>query len=289
VNNLLNNPSAPLINRAISGVYPAGSIFKLVVATCALETGKINLSTTFSCPGSTYIGKQEFSCWNTHQQQNLIGAITHSCNIFFYRTGLLAGAQNIYEYALKFGFARPTGIDLPYEASGFVPSPLLRKIYKFRNWFDGDTANFSIGQGELLVSPLQISRMMAVFANKGTLVIPYVVKGIDGKVITSPKRKALALTLKESTINYIRQGLKNVIADPNGTASHLSTLPVPVAAKTGTAQVSRGQPHGWFVGFFPYEKPKFTICVFLEHGGSGYAATLVAKQIIENMAGEGLI
>jgi len=289
IHNFFADSDAPFINRAISGVYPAGSIFKLVVATAALETGKINLSTTFFCPGSTYIGKQEFSCWDTHNQQNLTGAITNSCNVFFYRTGLLTGAQTIYDYAIKFGFSHPSAIDLPYEAGGFVPSPLLKKIYKFKNWFDGDTANLAIGQGELLVTPIQIIRMMTVFANKGTLVTPYIVKAIDGQDITNLKRRAVRLSLKDSTINYIRQGLRGVVADPNGTANVLSGLPVSVAAKTGTAQVPRGQPHGWFTGFFPYQAPKFVICVFLEHGGSGHASSLVAKQIIEGMIKEGLI
>jgi penicillin-binding protein 2 len=286
---LLDDSSASLVNRASSGVYPAGSVFKLVVATAALETGKINLSTTFYCPGSTYIGKQEFSCWDTHNLQNLIGAITHSCNIFFYRTGLLVGAQNIYDYALKFGFSHPTAIDLPYEASGFVPSPLWKKVYRLKNWFDGDTANLAIGQGELLVSPLQITRMMAVFANRGTLVKPYIVKAIGGRDITSLRRKAITLSLKESTINYIRQGLRSVVSDAYGTAKVLSDLPVSVAGKTGTAQVGRGQPHGWFVGFFPFQEPKFVICIFLEHGGSGHASSIVAKQIIERMIQEKLI
>ncbi len=287
--NLFADSDAPFINRAITGVYPAGSIFKLVVATAALETGKINLSTTFSCTGSTYIGKQEFSCWDTHNLQNLTSAIANSCNVFFYRTGLLTGAQTIYDYAVKLGFSHPTAIDLPYEAGGFVPSPLFKKIYKFKNWFDGDTANLAIGQGELLVTPIQIIRMMAVFANKGTLVTPYIVKAIDGQEVANLKRKAVTLSFKNSTINYIRQGLRSVVADPKGTANALSSLPVSVAGKTGTAQVHQGQPHGWFVGFFPYQAPKFVICVFLEHGGSGHAASVVAKQIIESMIKEGLI
>ncbi len=287
--NLFSDSGAPFINRAITGVYPAGSVFKLVVATAALETGKINSSTTFNCTGSIYVGRQEFSCWDTHNLQNLTGAITNSCNVLFYRTGLLVGAPGIYDYAVKFGFSHPTSIDLPYEAAGFVPSPLLRKIYKFKNWFDGDTANFAIGQGELLVTPIQVTRMMAVFANRGTLVIPYITKAIDGHDVSNSKRSAIKMFLKESTINYVRQGLRGVVSDSKGTANVLSSLPVSVAGKTGTAQVFRGAPHGWFAGFFPYQSPKFVMCVFLEHGGSGHAASLVAKQIIEGMIKEQLI
>ena len=289
IGSLLDNPDAPLINRAISGVYPAGSVFKLIVATAALETHKLNPSKTFFCPGSINIGNQEFDCWDKHGSQNLFEAITHSCNVFFYRTGLLVGAQMIHDYAVKFGLSRPMGIDLPYEASGFVPHPLWKKIYRFKNWFDGDTANLSIGQGDLLVTPLQMTRMMAVFANKGNLVTPHIAKAIDGWDIPSSWRKITSLPVAGATIDQIRQALRNVVADPSGTADMLSGLAVSVAGKTGTAQVSQGQPHAWFVGFFPFEKPKFVICVFLEHGGSGQASCAIAKQIIEMMINERLL
>lgn len=286
---LFSDSGAPFINRAITGVYPAGSIFKLVVAAAALETGKINSSTTFKCTGGTQVGRQRFDCWDTHDLESLIGAIAKSCNVFFYKSGLLVGAQTIYDYAVRFGFSQATSVDLPYEAPGFVPSPLLRKIYKFKNWFDGDTANFSIGQGELLVTPIQVVRMMAVFANKGELVTPYIVKAIDGHDVSSFTKKVTTLSLKSTTINYIRQGLRSTVTDPNGTANALSGLGVSVAGKTGTAQVFRGQPHGWFAGFFPFQEPEYAICVFLENGGSGHAASLVAKQIIEGMIRETLI
>jgi penicillin-binding protein 2 len=289
INSLFQDSDAPLINRAISAAYPAGSIFKVIVATAGLETKKINLGTTFVCQGSIFIGKHEFNCWNKHGQENLINAIAHSCNVFFYRVGLIVGAQNIHDYALKLGLSRATGCELPYESCGFVPSPLLRKIYKFRNWFDGDTANLAIGQGDVLVTPLQIARMMAVFANKGYLVTPYIVKAIGGRDVSLYHKKIANLSLKTDTINTIRQGLRGVVMDARGTGNVLSTLPLPVAGKTGTAQAPPGQPHAWFVGFFPFKNPKFVICVFLEHGGPGYYATVIAKQIIERMFEEGLI
>ncbi|MFH1640794.1 MAG: penicillin-binding protein 2 [Candidatus Omnitrophota bacterium] len=286
---LFNNPEAPFINRTISSSYPAGSIFKLMVAIAGLETGKINLNTEFNCKGHVAIGKKEFGCWNTHNQQNLMQAISHSCNVFFYRTGLILGAQLIHDYALKFAFARPTLIDLPYEKSGFIPSPLWRRVSKFRGWFDGDTANLSIGQGEVLVTPLQVARMMAAFANKGDIVTPFIVKTIDGKDVSKYQGKITHLPIKESNINYINQALRNAILYPGGTAHVLSDLAVPVAGKTGTAQVSGSQPHGWFTGFFPFEKPKFVICVFLENAGAGYYSCLVAKEIIKAMYEQGLI
>jgi len=286
---LVKDTDAPLINRAISGLYPPGSVFKLVVADGAFESGKINSNTTFFCPGHLQVGRRQFACWNTHHEQNLVNAIAHSCDVFFYNTGLALGAQGIHDYALKFGFAKPTTIDLPEEKTGFVPSPLWRRMSKFQNWFDGDTANFSIGQGELMVTPLQVVRMTAVFANGGTLVNPYIVKAIDGYNISAYRKKGARLSLKPDSLNYIRQGMRKTVSDPEGTASVLSSLNVTVAGKTGTVQVPRGQPHAWFTGYFPYKNPKFVICVFLEHGGSGYASCVLAKQIIEAMIQEGLI
>jgi penicillin-binding protein 2 len=213
----------------------------------------------------------------------------HSCNVFFYKTGLLVGAQAMHDYAVKFGLSRPTGIDLPGESTGFVPSILWRKIYKLKKWFDGDTANFAIGQGDLLVTPLQITRMMAVFANKGFLVTPYLVKAVDGRDVSLYQRRLVSLPIKESTIENIRTGLRDVVSDPTGTASILSDLSVSIAGKTGTAQVSRGQPHGWFVGFFPFNNPKFVICVFLENSGAGFVSSMLTEKIIEAMAEEQLI
>jgi penicillin-binding protein 2 len=279
-----------LINRAISSVYPAGSIFKLVVASGGLEANKINLNTTFVCTGSIMVGGMEFDCWNVHGPENLNQAIAHSCNIFFYKTGLMLGAQNIYDYALKFGLSHPTGFELPYEAGGLIPSPLWKKVRRFKGWFDGDTANLSIGQGDVLVSPIQMARMASVFANRGVLVTPYIVKSVDGKDVTAYRNKqSVKVPIKDSTIEAVREGMRQVVLDPAGTAAPLSALTVPVAAKTGTAQAPPGLAHGWFIGFFPYKNPKYAICVFLEHGGSGYASSIVAKQIIDEMAKEGLL
>jgi penicillin-binding protein 2 len=286
---IFTDSDAPLINRAISGLYPPGSVFKLVVASAALETKKINSMTSFYCPGSLMVGRRKFSCWNTHLEQDLVSGIAHSCDVFFYHSGLLLGAQSIHDYALKFGFDKPTSIDLPYEAGGFVPSPLWKRMSRFQTWYDGDTANFSIGQGDLMVTPLQVARMTAVFANNGMLINPYVVQTIENYDVSSFHKKATKMPLKDSTLNYVRQGMRKTVSDPQGTASVLADLNVAVAGKTGTVQVPRGQPHAWFCGYFPYKNPKYVICVFLEYGGSGYAACVLTKQILFTMAQEGLI
>lgn len=289
ISSFFNSLDSPLINRAISAAYPPGSVFKVVVAAAALETKKINLSTSFLCHGKMLIGNREFACWSTHNKQSLISAIAHSCDVFFYSTGLLLGGQTIHEYAVKFGLSKSTSFELPYEVNGFVPSPLWRKLNKFKNWYNGDTANLSIGQGDCLTTPLQLVRMMAVFANGGNLVAPYIVKSIDGRDISANQKKVSSLSLKASTIDYIRKGLREVVSEPAGTGNVLSGLQVEVAGKTGSAQAPPGQAHAWFVGFFPFKNPKYAICVFIERGAAGYYSCVLAKQIIEAMIAQGLI
>ena len=286
---LFNNSEAPLMNRAISSSFPPASIFKVVPASAALELKKINLATSFFCPGWTMVGNRKFSCWDEHGAQNVTQSLAHSCDVFFYKTGLLLGAQNIHDYASKFGLGKYIGGDLPYETSGFIPSPLWRKINRFQGWFDGDTANLSIGQAECLVTPLQAANMMAVFANGGYLTSPYIVKEVGGVDLSAKKKKLTFLGLKKETLEIVRNGLHRVVTDLQGTGNVLANLPIAVAGKTGTAQVSRGATHAWFVGFFPYDLPKYVICVFLENGGPGHAASVIARQIIEEMNNQGLI
>jgi len=286
---LFKDRDAPFINRAISGVFPPGSVFKGVVAAGALETGKVNLATTYTCTGSTYVGRRQFKCWDTHGPQSLIDAIAHSCDVYFYKTGILLGPQGIHDYALKFGLGKPSLIDLPYEASGFVPDPLWKKVTRLQNWYDGDTANFSIGQGDLMVTPIQMARMTAVFANGGYLVSPYIVKEIDGHSLSSYRKKSVKVPVRDSTLKYIKQGMRKVVSSPNGTASILSGVGVNLSGKTGTVQVPKGAPHGWFTGYFPSDKPRFVIVVFLENGGSGYACSVLTKQIVEEMVKQELI
>ena len=286
---LFSDPNAPFLNRAIGSSYPPASIFKVVVASAALELKKINLSTSFICQGSTMVGARKFSCWDVHGVEDVYQALAHSCDIFFYKTGLLLGAQNIHDYALKLGLSRNIGFELAGETSGFIPSPLWRKINKFQNWYDGDTANLSIGQGDCLVTPLQATNMFAVFANHGYLLSPYIVKAVGGLDFSVKKKRLTGVPFKKSTFEAVAKGLAQVVSDAAGTGNVLSTLPIKVAGKTGTAQVSRGATHAWFIGFFPLDKPKYVICVFLENGGPGHAASVIAKQIIEAMNNQGLI
>jgi len=158
------------------------------------------------------IGAREFKCWNTHGSVDLIQAIAQSCDVFFYKLGIATGGQLIHDCALKLGMGRPTGIELPYEAAGYVPNPFWKRVYKFQRWYDGDTANFVIGQGELLTSPLQICRLGAVFASRGNLLTPYIILAIDGKDVSAGHRKVSQVHLSAGTIERVREGMRQAVA-----------------------------------------------------------------------------
>lgn len=286
INKILSDSSSPLLNRAISGQYPPGSIFKIISAVGALEKKKISKDKRFFCPGKMFVGAKEFNCWSTHSSQDLIEAIAHSCNVYFYRLALLIGPDTLYEYALKFGLGKPTAIDLPYEVSGNAPSPLARRM-KLKSWYDGDTANFGIGQGDLLVSPIQAVRFVAAIANGGKLVRPYAVGKIANEEI-KPK-PAVNLGLDKAIIETVSEGLRQVVNLETGTANIGSWGDLKVAGKTGTAQVHNKLSHGWFVGFLPYDKPKIAFCIFLENSGPSTYAVMLAHQIFSRMQQEGLI
>ncbi|MFH1577893.1 MAG: penicillin-binding protein 2 [Candidatus Omnitrophota bacterium] len=292
VNSLLRDPDAPLLNRAVNASYPLGSVFKLVVAAAGLEEKKIDTGTVFFCSGGTQIGNRKFACWGLHAREDIFAAITHSCNVFFYKLGLRLGPQLITEYALKFGFGQATGIDLSSESAGDVPYSLWDRIKKRQFWFDGDTANLSIGQGELLVVPLQVARMMAAFANGGKLVTPRLIKSINNgnQVLDlSSSTRSVNLSIDKETLEIIKSGMAGVVNDPEGSANILRGLGINVAGKTGTAQVGAGQAHAWFTGYFPVKQPKFVICVFLEHAGSSLHSVELTREIIKEMLREGLL
>lgn len=285
INGLLTDSDAPLLNRAISGQYPLGSVFKVVSAIAALEKKKITAEKRFFCPGRMLAGLKEFNCWSIHYSQDLLEALTHSCNVYFYHLALLLGADTLSEYAGRFGLGKPTGIDLPYETQGFVPSVLARRI-KLRNWYDGDTANLGIGQGDLLVTPIQAVRFMAAVANGGSLVEPYIVERIDTQEL-KPK-PAVDLGLGPKIIKAVIEGLKQVVNAETGTAN-IGWGDLRVAGKTGTAQVNNKLSHGWFVGFLPYDKPRLVFCFFLEHTGPSIHAVTLAHQVFKQLQEEGLI
>ncbi|MBD3426193.1 MAG: penicillin-binding protein 2 [Candidatus Omnitrophica bacterium] len=287
---VLNDAEYPLLNRAISGVYPPGSVFKTVLATAGLETGVVTAHTVFNCTGSMRLGRRAFHCWREsgHGDQNLEEAIKNSCNVYFWRLGSHLGVDNIAEYAGMFGVGRATGVDLPAEADGLLPSREWKRKKYDEPWYKGETLNYSVGQGYVLCSPLQVCRIMSVFANGGYLVRPYIAESVEGVSLNKPERTRLDIS--EDTLEHIREGLRKVVNDRRGTGMKARLSEVVVAGKTGTAQTSRNKNHGWFAGFAPFDGPKLTIVVFDEYGGKGgYFAAGTAGKIFKKAEELGLL
>ncbi|MFC1623938.1 penicillin-binding protein 2 [Candidatus Omnitrophota bacterium] len=277
---VLSDLDAPLLNRAIMGQYPPGSLFKILISAGGLESGVIDSETSFVCRGTLDVGIEEFGCWNRdgHGPMKLNDAIVESCNVYFYNTGIRLGLERIYEYARKLGFGKKTGIELFGEMEGFLPSRAWKKIKRKENWYAGDTANLSIGQGYLLVTPLQVVRMVASVANGGKLIRPHVFLESD------LNRVSEARPLKsEENIELIKKGLKGVVEDEDGTGIQAWSELVSISGKTGTTQTGEEfKTHAWFGGFAPSDNPEISFVIFLEHGGSGGDdAALMAGKAVE--------
>ena len=280
----------PLSDRAISGLYAPGSVFKVVTASSALETKKITPDTRYFCPGSYRLGAAKFDCWKSegHGSQDLVEGLMNSCDVFFYNVGRAAGVDAIEYYAKLFGFGHATGIDLPDEVKGLAPGRAWKKYFRRNPWFEGDTVNYSIGQGYLLATPVQVMEMMGVIANNGFIVRPHLVRKIGDISIQVDKPKYLALN--PCTINVIRHGLYEVVNAVEGTGKRAKVEGVIVAGKTGTAENPSGRTHAWFAGFAPYNNPKVCLVVFLEHGGKGgLGAAETARGIFEEAMKKGYL
>ncbi|MFH1395359.1 MAG: penicillin-binding protein 2 [Candidatus Omnitrophota bacterium] len=290
IKSVLSDHEYPLLNRAISGVYPPGSVFKTITAVSVLEGSKATTETVVNCPGSFTLGKTSFACWreNGHGDQVLQDALKNSCNVYFFKMGLLAGADKISEFAGKFGFGSFSGIDLPGERNGTLPSSEWKRKNMNKKWYKGDTVNYSIGQGYLLTSPIQVARMMSVFANGGYLVKPYVVERVDDVHVNSGEKVFLDISPK--TVSNIREGLKEVVNGYRGTGFKAKQKDFIVAGKTGTAQTSRHKNHGWFAGFAPFSEAKLTVVVFDEFGGKGgYYAAKTSGEVFKKAKELGII
>jgi len=287
---LTNDPETPLMNRVIQGQYAPGSTFKIVMAVAALEEGVITPSTTFYCPGHLRVYNKVFHCHlpGGHGIVNIRRALAISCNVFFYQVGVRLGIDRIAHWATRLGLGSPTGIDLPHEARGLIPSPEWKRRVQNVPWYPGETASVAIGQGQVTVTPLQMARVAAAIANGGSLVRPRLVRSAgETRIPAEPPRP---IVISAETVATVKEGLRAVVAEGTGWRARLST--VPVCGKTGTAQVvSRErlkrtpddpsiQPHGWFVAFAPADEPQVALAVIVEHGGGGGVAAAVARAIL---------
>jgi len=288
---LIEDPKKPMFNRATSGTYPPGSIIKIVMAVAGLAEGNINLNTAFDTPLAIEIGEWKYPDWKDHGYTNVEKAIAESNNVFFYAVGggyenIISGLgiNKIKKWWENFGLGSPTGIDLDSEASGLLPDSDWKESYFDEPWYLGDTYNVSIGQGNLLVSPIQMVRAVATIANGGKLMEPqFVQKIVDshGNVIKeySPAI-ANGQVAEPSVIEAVQRGMRKTVLE--GSARQLQDLPVSVAGKTGTAQFFGNQKtHAWFECYAPYENPEIAIVVLIEGGGAGNEiAAPIAQKIL---------
>lgn len=287
----LNNENRPLFNRAISGSYPPGSTFKPVVAAAALEEGIVTPRTSFYSSGGLKLNAWFFPDWKAggHGNTNLNKAIAESVNTYFYYVGggyedfEGLGLENITHYADMFGLGSKLGIDLPGENPGFLPTREWKQEQKNESWYIGDTYHVSIGQGDILATPLQIAVYTAAFANGGKLIQPHLIKSITddaGVVIQTNEPHILnPQIVSNDSINSVRRALRETVL--TGSAQSMQIVPVAVSGKTGTAQVGGDQPpHSWFTAFAPYDDTQFVLTVLIENGDQGYNSALVASREI---------
>jgi penicillin-binding protein 2 len=287
-----NDPADPLVPRAYRSAYPPGSTFKSFVGFAGLESGRITAKETFPCPTSFTVGDHTFRNWKKVDagRLNFKQALTQSCNTWFYQAGLKMGAAPIIDYAKRIGLGRRTGIPLRSESSGNIPDDeYMLRVHK-RTLKGGDVANLSIGQGDILISPLQMAQAMSVIGNGGSLHqtrLVLQVQSIDNKVIAAyPDRIREEITVSPDVRDELRRGLVGVTSDAMGTAHQAAVKGIEVAGKTGTAQwgpTDRQRIAAWFAGFLPADAPKYSFAALYEGepgvktGGGSHAAPIIGK------------
>jgi penicillin-binding protein 2 len=287
---LLEAPNNPLQNRAMQNAYSPGSTFKIVMATAGLSEHLIDPGFRLHCSGGTVIYGHPFRCWRKegHGTVGVHEALARSCDVFFYHLGQRLGIDRIARYARIFGLGAPTGIDIPGEKEGLVPDAAWSLKARHQPWYAGETISVAIGQGPMLVTPLQEAEMTSVVANGGYRVTPHLVRNVP---FPAPRK----VEIDERALAIVRKGLWAVVNEPGGTAYTAARLPdFAIAGKTGSVQVIaqkvrtkaetlpfKYRDHGWFTSFAPDEDPRLVVTVFAEHGGSGHNAAPIAKALYQ--------
>lgn len=287
-NSLLSDPRTPLLNRAVHGCYAPGSIFKVVSAIGALETGLVSPGEKVHCSGAFRRGSPWFKCHGAHGSVDVRQALTRSCNVFFYEMGERLGGDRLREWGLRLGFGKITGIEVPRESRGLLPSPEWLQRVHHRNWTRGLNRNYAIGQGDVQVTPVQVATLLAAVAGDGVPPTPHL---LDGGAARETRRGAHA-PISRRTLEAVREGLRGVVQGSRGTAAKIEGLDrVRAAGKTGTAQAGGGRNHAWFAGYAPSDEPRIAVAVVVEkveHGSYGGAvAGPVAAAVLERALGEG--
>ncbi|MGR0186333.1 penicillin-binding protein 2 [Azospirillum aestuarii] len=299
---LLSNQATPLNNKAVAGQYPPGSTFKPVVALAALESGLISRNHTVFCPGHMDLGDHRFHCWKKggHGTVDVVGALRHSCDVWFYDVSRRIGIDRIAEMAHRFDMGQLTGLDLPHERPGLIPSIDWKKGALGKPWAQGETLIAAIGQGYVLSTPMQLVAMTARLANGGFAVKPHLTKQI--KAMSGEQTSWPPIGVKKENLDLVLRGLYEVTNAPNGTAykSRITEPGYEMAGKTGSAQVRRitmaerstgvkknedlpwrERDHALFISYAPVSSPRYACAVFVEHGGGGStAAAPIARDIL---------
>ncbi len=280
IKDLFKDPLKPFFNRAITGVYPPGSTFKIVTATAGIEEGKVDEDTIYNDTGQIQIGEYVYRNWyftqygKTEGEIDLIMAIKRSTDTFFYKIGEWVGATRLSEWAYAFGLGKKTGIKIPGEVAGFVPTPKEKQRLKGERWFLGNTYHFAIGQGDLLTTPLQINNLTNVIASGGELCNP--------SLLEDEEVDCQSLRLKDLSLKLVKEGMKEACS-PKGTAFPFFDFKPQVACKTGTAEFGdpEGETHAWLTAFAPFDKPDIVATALIEKGGEGSdVAAPVVKEIM---------
>jgi len=301
------NSGYPLTNRAIAALYPPASCFKSFVALAALNDGLATANTTYDCQGHWFgLGSQWGKwCWDHygHGELNMTQAITESCDVYFYNVGKSfyeKGGKNgtlLQDYVKKFDFGSATGVDLPGEADGRVPTPAWKAAFnsnypELKGWVPGDEVNMAIGQGDMLATPLQMAVAYSAIANNGVVMTPHVLDSIsnnEGKTVYTykPQQEKTQPKVSASSLATLHTALEDVTTASNGTAhSAFRTYQTPVAGKTGTAQVLGKDDYGWFVGYAPANDPQYCVAVMIEQAGESSVTAPAARQIFEALFGQ---
>jgi len=299
----------PFLNRCAQMAIPPGSVFKALTSVAVLQNGGMDARHTVFCQGFLD-NPNRHRCYHSHAHGdvNLTRALAQSCNVYFFTAARQMGAQPIWDWAQRFGFGQPTGIDLPAESAGNLPLPREQLAGRRRPSSaspPADPLGLAIGQSSLTVTPLQVARMMAAIANGGELITPRLAanSGASNDSIDSPdslsstaavpsSEAASIAGLMPGTLAQIQEGLRQVVAVPGGTGYKTVRLKqVAIAGKTGSAQVTGKPDHAWFAGFVPADRPRYAFVVVLEHAGrsGGLAAGPLAKEMVEAMLKQGLL
>lgn len=302
---ITSNPFKIELNRSIQGLYSPGSIFKIVMAMAGLSEGVIGPDTQFNCGGSGVFFGRRFRCWKKegHGSVDVERALKVSCDIFFYNTGARLGVDKIKEHANKLTFGETSHIDLDGERAGLVPSTEWARTKQNRKWYPSETISVAIGQGPLIVTPLQIANMTAAVANGGKVFQPHVVRYVDRvqkdgsyQRFRVPSRVIHEVALAPNALHAVRNGLWQVVNEQGGTGANARVEGLDISGKTGSVQVIaysgwikasslpfKFRDHAWFASFAPRENPQIVVVVFVEHGGAGGAdAAPLAKLMYES-------